>query len=92
MAKTVGYTLFAICCISFLSILIVPLFGFSAKQIAAITVVLIIIGEITFYASLALLGKSFYNKIKSKLKFRKSSSDNLNKPGQTDEKITSSKI
>jgi hypothetical protein len=75
MLKTIGYILFGICTISFLSILIVPLLGFTAKQVAGITVALIIIGEATFYLSLIFLGKGFYDKIKSKLKFRKSKSD-----------------
>ncbi len=67
MIKTIGYTLFLICCIAFLSILIVPLLGFSGKQIATITLILIIIGEVTFYASLLFLGKSFYKKIKERV-------------------------
>jgi hypothetical protein len=66
MIKTIGYTLFLVCCIAFLSILIVPLLGFSGKQIATITIVLIIVGEVTFYASLVFLGKSFYKKIKDR--------------------------
>jgi len=82
MIKTLGYILFAICCLSFLSILIVPLLGFSAKQIAGITIVLVIIGEVTFYISLILLGKSFFNKIKDKLKFRKSKSSSNSDPEQ----------
>lgn len=71
LSKTIGYTLFIICCIAFLSIPVVPLLGFAAKKVAAITVVLIIIGEVTFYASLIFLGKGFYNKIRSFLKFGK---------------------
>jgi hypothetical protein len=39
---------------------------------------LIIAGEILFYLSLFILGRSFYEKIKSKLKFWKA------KPGGTD--------
>ena len=66
MIKTIGYTLFLICCIAFLSILIVPLLGFPGRQIATITLILIIIGEVTFYASLVFLGKSFYKKIKER--------------------------
>lgn len=66
MIKTIGYTLFLICCIAFLSILIVPLLGFPGRQIATITLILIIIGEVTFYASLIFLGKSFYKKIKER--------------------------
>jgi hypothetical protein len=82
MIKTLGYILFGICCVSFLSILIVPLLGFSAKQVAGITIVLVIIGEVTFYISLILLGKSFFNKIKDKLKLRKSKSSINSDPGQ----------
>ena len=72
MIKTLGYLLFGICCISFLAILIVPIMGFSAKHIAGITITLIIIGEVTFYLSLILLGKGFFNKIRDKLKLRHS--------------------
>jgi len=82
MIKTLGYILFGICCISFLSILIVPLVGFSGKQIAGITIVLVILGEVTFYISLILLGKSFFNKIKEKLKLRKSKSSINSDSGQ----------
>jgi multisubunit Na+/H+ antiporter MnhE subunit len=71
MVKTIGYILFLISCLSFLMILIVPWLGFSKIQIAGITTGLIITGEILFYLSLFILGRSFYDKIKSKLKFRK---------------------
>jgi len=91
MIKTIGYILFLICCISFLSILVVPLFGLSAKQIAGITVILIIIGEITFYLSLVFLGKSFYHKIKNWLKFKKSTINSNSTAGLPDEKITDTK-
>jgi hypothetical protein len=52
-------------------ILIVPWLGFSKIQIAGITTGLIIAGEILFYVSLFILGRSFYDKIKSRLRFRK---------------------
>jgi len=71
MIKTVGYIILAISCLSFIMILIVPWLGFSKIQIAGITTGLIITGEILFYLSLFILGRSFYDKIKSKLKFRK---------------------
>ncbi len=48
-----------------------PWFGKSKMQIAGITTGLIIVGEILFYLSLFILGRSFYDKIKSKLKFWK---------------------
>jgi len=71
MVKTIGYIIFFISCLSFLMILIVPWLGFPKIQIAGITTGLIIAGEILFYLSLFILGRSFYDKIKSKLKFRK---------------------
>jgi len=71
VVKTIGYILLSISCISFLLILIVPWLGFSKIQIAGITTGLIIAGEILFYLSLFILGRSFYEKIKSKLKFWK---------------------
>jgi hypothetical protein len=60
-------------------ILIVPWLGFSKIQIAGITTGLIITGEILFYLSLFILGRSFYDKIKSKLKFwnKKKNDSNL---------------
>ena len=71
MVKTVGYIILSISCLSFIMILIVPWLGFSKIQIAGITTGLIITGEILFYLSLFILGRSFYEKIKSKLKFWK---------------------
>jgi multisubunit Na+/H+ antiporter MnhE subunit len=71
MLKTTGYILFVISALSFLMILVVPWLGFSKVQIAGITTGLIIAGEILFYTSLIILGRSFWDKIKSKLKFWK---------------------
>lgn len=71
MIKIVGYILLIICCISFLLIPVFPWFGYSKTQIAGITTALIIVGEVTFYLSIFILGKSFYAKIKNKLKFWK---------------------
>jgi hypothetical protein len=86
MIKITGYILLLICCILFLSILIVPWLGFSKGQIAGITTGLIIGGEITFYLSLILLGRSFFDKIKRKLKFWKKKTNNPDLPGQHDQK------
>lgn len=69
MVRTVGYIILVISCLSFIMILIVPWLGFSKIQIAGITTGLIITGEILFYLSLFILGRSFYDKLKSKLKF-----------------------
>jgi hypothetical protein len=60
--KTVGYIILLISCLSFIMILVVPWFGFSKIQLAGITTGLIIVGEILFYLSLFILGRSFYNK------------------------------
>jgi multisubunit Na+/H+ antiporter MnhE subunit len=66
-------------------ILIVPWLGFSKIQIAGITTGLIIAGEILFYLSLFILGRSFYDKIKSKLKFRKVKTNDTDLRGQSDQ-------
>jgi multisubunit Na+/H+ antiporter MnhE subunit len=66
-------------------ILIVPWLGFSKIQIAGITTGLIIAGEILFYLSLFILGRSFYDKIKSKLKFRKVKTNDTDFRGQSDQ-------
>jgi hypothetical protein len=84
MIKTIGYILLVVSSLSFLMILIVPWLGFSKIQIAGITTGLIITGEILFYLSLFILGRSFYEKIKSKLKFwrTKTRGPNLNLDSQ----------
>jgi hypothetical protein len=84
MIKTIGYIILVISCLSFLMILVVPWFGFSKIQLAGITTGLIIVGEILFYLSLFILGRSFYNKIKSKLKFWKTKTNNPDPPLQND--------
>jgi hypothetical protein len=83
MIKTIGYIILVISCLSFLMILVVPWFGFSKIQLAGITTGLIVVGEIFFYLSLFILGKSFYNKIKSKLKFWKTKTNNPDPPLQS---------
>ena len=82
--KTVGYIILLISCLSFLMILVVPWFGFTKIQLAGITTGLIIVGEILFYLSLFILGKSFYDKIKSKLKFWKTKTNDANPPVERD--------
>ena len=72
MGKTIGYILLSVSCIAFLMILVVPWLGFSKIHMAGITTGLIISGEVLFYLSLFILGRSFYDKIKSKLRFWKS--------------------
>jgi hypothetical protein len=74
MIKTTGYILLVIACVSFLMIPIVPWIGFSKIQIAGISAGLLITGEVLFYLSLFILGRSFWDKIKTKLKFWKGKS------------------
>jgi hypothetical protein len=69
--KIIGFVLLTLSCILFILIPVVPWFDFSPGQIAAITAGLLIAGEIFFYLSLFLLGRSFFDKIKSWLKFWK---------------------
>lgn len=88
MAKTIGYILLIISCLSFLLILIVPWLGFSKIQIAGITTGLIITGEILFYLSLFILGRSFYEKIKQKLRFWKKKTTDPNLHGHGDQNNT----
>lgn len=71
MARTVGFIILAISCLAFLMILVVPWLGFSKGKIAGITTGLIIVGEVLFYLSLFILGRSFYDKLKARLKFWK---------------------
>jgi hypothetical protein len=80
MYKTIGYILLGISCLSFLLIPVAPIMGLTTAQIAGITTGLIITGEITFYLSIFILGKSFYEKLKSKFKFRKVRTDDPDLP------------
>jgi hypothetical protein len=54
-------------------ILVVPWLGLTKSLLAGITTGLIIAGEVLFYTSLFILGKSFWNKIKGRLIFWKKS-------------------
>lgn len=76
MLKIIGYVTLVIACSLFILIPVVPWLNFSTRQIAGITLGLLIAGEILFYTSLIILGKTFYEKFKSKLKFWKSANKN----------------
>jgi hypothetical protein len=69
--RIIGYLLLAISAVSFLMILVIPWFGYTKGQIAGLITGLIIVGEVTFYVSMFILGKSFWEKIKAMFKFRK---------------------
>ena len=86
MIKIIGYILLAISCLLFILIPVVPWFDFSKGQIAGITTVLIISGEVLFYLSLFILGRSFFDKIKARLKFWKAKPADMNLPDQSQEK------
>ena len=71
MIKTLGYSLFVLCCLAWLMILVIPWLGFSKGETAGIITGLIIFGEVTFYVSIIILGKTFYSKIREKIRFRR---------------------
>lgn len=75
-----------ISCLLFIMIPVVPWFGMSKVQIAGITTGLVIAGEILFYLSLFILGKSFFDKIKARLKFWKAKPVDVNQPGHDEHK------
>jgi hypothetical protein len=84
--RIIGYILLAVSCLLFIMIPIVPWFDFTAAQIAGISTVLLIAGEVLFYLSLFILGRSFFDKIKSRLKFWKSKPVDVKLPDQNEEK------
>jgi hypothetical protein len=86
MIKITGYVILGISCLLFIMIPVVPWFGMSKVQIAGITTGLVIAGEILFYLSLFILGKSFFDKIKARLKFWKAKPVDVNQPGQEEHK------
>lgn len=69
--KISGYAIFIISCLLWGFLLVIPLLELTKAQLAWTTTSVFIAAEITFYLSIFLLGKSFYNKIKNKLKFWK---------------------
>lgn len=73
--KITGYIIFLISCILWGFILIVPWLGLPEGRIAAVIAILVIAGEITFYLSIFILGRSLIEKIKGKFKFWKKADD-----------------
>jgi hypothetical protein len=73
--RITGFIILIISCILFILIPVIPWFDFSAAQIAGISAGLLIAGEILFYLSLFILGREFYDKIKSRIKFWKPKTD-----------------
>jgi hypothetical protein len=69
--KISGYAILAGSCLIWGMILVVPFMGLPLKKVAALTTVLIIAGEITFYLSIFILGKTILEKIKGIFMFWK---------------------
>lgn len=86
MVKIIGYILLLLSCLMWGLIFIIPWLDFSKSQIAVITTVLIIAGEILFYVSIIIIGKSFFDKIKNKLKFWKTKTNDTNLPRHNGQK------
>ena len=77
--KPLAYTLIAISTICWTAVFVIPFLDFSMVEIAGIITALIIVGEITFYIAILLLGKTLWNKIKERLmsQVNKIKNDNL---------------
>ena len=86
MVKIIGYILLLLSCLMWGLIFITPWLDFSKSQIAVITTVLIIAGEILFYVSIIIIGKSFFFFIKNKLKFWKTKTNDTNLPRHNGQK------
>jgi hypothetical protein len=86
MVKITGYISFLVSCLLWGMVFITPFLELSKKQIAAITAILIIAGEITFYLSIILLGRSIIENITNKLKFWKKKISDSTSSKQSDQK------
>ncbi len=69
MKKIIGNILLVASFIAWAAIAMLPLLSLSIEMVAAVTMVLIVFGEIAFVLSIALLGKEFLEKMK--IHFRK---------------------
>jgi hypothetical protein len=85
--KVTGYVILLVSCILFILIPVVPFTGLPVSKIAAITAGLFIAGEILFYLGLFILGRSFLEKIKGWLKFRKLKSNGADISSEADKNI-----
>jgi low affinity Fe/Cu permease len=65
IGKQLGYVLFILSCIAWIVVVLLPFINFSMAQIAGATTVLIVLAELLFLGSLALLGKTFWVRIKT---------------------------
>jgi len=69
--RTAGYIMLLTSMMLWLAIAIVPFLGYSKGEVAGIITGLIIAGEITFYLSIAMLGKTIYQALKKRFMFWK---------------------
>jgi hypothetical protein len=76
-SKLAGYIILGISIVTWLAIPVVPFLSFSLGAKAGITTVLIIVGEITFYLGIFLIGKEFLVKLKEKFRRKKNKSDEI---------------
>ena len=74
MKKIIGYIFFVASFIAWAAIAILPFLNLSIDMVAAGTTILIVVGEVAFILSIALLGKEFSEKLK--IVFRKFFSKN----------------
>jgi hypothetical protein len=65
MKKVFGYLLFILSFVVWGLVALLPILELSKGEIATATTLLIISGEVSFLAAIALLGKEFWSKIKS---------------------------
>lgn len=71
MRKIIGYVFLAFSLLAWAAIALLPFMDISKAQIVGATTFLIITGELLFWASIVLLGKEVWEKIKSKFKRNK---------------------
>ena len=68
MKKTINYTLLILSFVGWAVIALLPFLDLTATQIAGATTGLIISAEVAFFASIALLGKEVWERIKARFK------------------------
>jgi hypothetical protein len=66
----VGWTLLVLSAVPWLLLIAIPRLGFSVAIGAAIATGLILSAEVLFVASIAVLGKEAYDRLKTRLSFR----------------------
>jgi len=86
LGKLAGYIILTISVLVWLAIPIVPFLSLSVGAKTGITTGLIVVGEITFYLGILLIGKEFWAKLKEKFRIKKTkTSEQSNEPTETGE-------